>query len=204
MKLTALPLTLIAILITPIALAVKPAENNVKWREDPLCQFVFFAVLEGLYRDGVQNEVVDLVLGKDLEPLKEEEEIKRNFVFQCELCHATYEAFKTYRARPAFANSAGQSTFGKGVPGDHLTKLKHDDAATRVIAMGDLVRPWIQQRVVTHRLTEEEQAAMKKEFNVYLKKGAAKLEQLKKEPNSVYVDWIFYGTCQACEAAKDF
>ena len=77
-----------------------------------MCQFVFFAVLEGLYRDGVQNEVVDAIIG--LAP-KQGEQVKTHFVFRCELCHATYEAFKAYRQRPMFMNAKGASTFGDGV-----------------------------------------------------------------------------------------
>ena len=32
-----------------------------EWRSDAACQIVFFAVLEGLYTDGVPDEVVDLI-----------------------------------------------------------------------------------------------------------------------------------------------
>src|SRR5262245_59347718 len=37
-------------------------EAGKAWVEDPYSQTIFFAVLEGLYRDGVSNDVVDLVL----------------------------------------------------------------------------------------------------------------------------------------------
>jgi len=208
MKIIALTVALGTLLPSPVALAEpeekKPAKENVVWSRDPLCQFVFFAVLEGLYRDGVQNEIVDLVLGEGAEKQKEGEEITRCFVFKCELCHATYEAFKAYRTRPIFANSAGQSTFGKGVGGKLLADLKSEDARQRVYAMGGLVRPWIQQRVKSHRLTKEEQENMKKELMVYIKEGRDLLSSLKQEPGSVYVTWNFYGSCQACEAANDF
>ena len=49
--------------------AAKPAVKakatdkvDVTWQNDPTCQFVFFAVLEGLYTDGVQDEIVELIL----------------------------------------------------------------------------------------------------------------------------------------------
>ena len=208
MKTIALTLALGTLLSSPFALAEteekKPVEENVVWNDDPLCQFIFFAVLEGLYRDGVQNEVVDLVLGEGAEKQKKGEEIKRCFVFKCELCHATYEAFRTYRSRPVFANSAGQSTFGKGVKAELIESLKSDEAGQRVFAMGKLVRPWIQQRVKSHRLTKEEQTKMQAALFVYIKEGSDLLDKLKREPGSAYIDWNFYGSCQACEAAKDF
>ena len=86
--------------------------RNVEWQKEEMCQFVFFAVLEGLYRDGVQNEIVDAIIGEKI--LKKDDKVKAHFVFRCKLCHATYEAFRTYRNRPAFMQAKGVSTFGKG------------------------------------------------------------------------------------------
>ncbi len=174
---------------------------SVVWRNDPLCQFVFFAVLEGLYRDGVQNEVVDLIIG---EPEKENgAKVKSCFVFRCELCHATYEAFRTYRSRPIFQNTYGQSTFGKGIDPSIITKLKSEEAGSRVYAMGGLVRPWITRRIEETRKTNEEKEVMKKEFERFATEGSKQLSQHKKDKDPLYLDWSFYGTCQACEAAKD-
>lgn len=187
----------------PITSPVKPSDSskNVKWQNDPLCQFVFFAVLEGLYRDGVQNEVVDLIIGK---PIKAEgDKVKSVFVFRCELCHATYEAFRTYRARPAFRNTSAQTTFGEGVKEKYLEELKSKDAQTRVYSMGRLVRPWIMHRIEETRKTDKEKAALKKEFERYAKDGALHLHKHQENKDRFYLDWDFYGTCQACEAAED-
>ena len=176
-------------------------KKEVSWQKDELCQFVFFAVLEGLYRDGVQNEVVDAILGK-AQP-DSEESVKSHFVFRCELCHATYEAFRTYRARPSFLNATGQSTFGEGLDDPKLMlQLKSEFARTRVYAMGSLVRPWILHRVEETRKTPEEKMAMRERLRDFANEGA-KLLRKHREEDELYLDWDFYGSCQACEAAED-
>ena len=124
-------ITLLALgLCLPLLAQDKPkidaAKKNVEWQKEEMCQFVFFAVLEGLYRDGVQNEIVDTIIGEKI--LKKDDKVKTHFVFRCKLCHATYEAFRTYRNRPAFMQAKGVSTFGKGANLSRLKKLRSNDA----------------------------------------------------------------------------
>ena len=187
--------------------AVEPLEEKsaegVVWQNDPMCQFVFFAVLEGLYRDGIPNEVVDQVLGEPAE--RGEEGLKRCFVFRCELCHATYEAFRAYRARPAFQEAEGPSAFSAAPDMKELVdSLRSEKARSRVYAMGDLVRPWIVHRVEETRRTDEEKQAMIKEFKRYARDGAERLREYTMKKDQFYLDWNFYGSCQACEAAELF
>ncbi|MEM7385462.1 MAG: hypothetical protein AAF514_11005, partial [Verrucomicrobiota bacterium] len=170
----------------------KRAKTSVVWQKEPLCQFVFFAVLEGLYRDGVQNEIVDLIIGETEKAATDG--VKRSFVFQCELCHATFEAFRTYRGRPSFLNSAGQTSFGKGVSPDIIRDLK-GDARSRVYAMGSLVRPWIMERVKNTRKTAEEKEAMRMRFKEYADEGSRLLDDLRAKKDPFYLDWQFYGSC---------
>ena len=201
--------TLIALLTLGLCLPLlaqnkpKPdvANRNVEWQKEEMCQFVFFAVLEGLYRDGIQNEIVDAIIGEKI--VKKENKVKTHFVFRCKLCHATYEAFRTYRNRPAFMQTKGASTFGKGVDLNGLKKLRSNDARTRIYAMGALVRPWIMHRIKETRKTPEEKTAMKKQFEKYAQEGADLLKTHKRAKDGFYLDWSFYGSCQACEAAKD-
>jgi hypothetical protein len=176
-------------------------KKSVAWQKDEMCQFVFFAVLEGLYRDGIQNEIVDAIIGDRVE--KKEDKVKTHFVFRCELCHATYEAFRVYRNRPTFTDAKGASTFGKGIDLKLLKDLRSKDARKRVYTMGALVRPWIMHRIEETRKTPEEKTAMKKKFTDYAQYGAKLLNAHKKAKDGFYLDWRFYGSCQACEAAKD-
>ena len=137
-KITDMKIALIALLALGLCLPVlaqdklknEAAKRNVEWQKEELCQFVFFAVLEGLYRDGVQNEIVDAIIGEKI--LKKDDKVKTHFVFRCKLCHATYEAFRTYRNRPAFMQTKGTSTFGKGADLAQQKKLRSKDARTRI------------------------------------------------------------------------
>jgi hypothetical protein len=192
-------------LCLPVSAQDKPksgaALRNVEWQKEEMCQFVFFAVLEGLYRDGVQNEIVDAIIGEKI--VNKDDKVKTHFVFRCKLCHATYEAFRTYRNRPAFMQAKGASTFGKGSDLKLLKNLSSKDARTRIYAMGAMVRPWIMHRIKETRKTPEEKTAMKKQFMKYAQEGSDLLRTHKKAKDGFYLDWSFYGSCQACEAAKD-
>src|SRR5256885_249044 len=77
----------------------KETKPLTDWKQDPVCKMVFFAVLEGLYEDGVSSEAADSVVGKSKDG---KTEIKQTFVFECPLCHPVYEAFRVYQQRPAF------------------------------------------------------------------------------------------------------
>jgi hypothetical protein len=202
----AIALTLIS-LFPNLGLAADPIEkkkDTVVWQNDEMCQFVFFAVLEGLYRDGIDNDVVDAVLG-DIRKVKDDDtgKLKTHFVFRCELCHATYEAFRAYRERPTFMQSGGKSTFGEGkTDAKIVADLRSEEADVRVYAMGKLVRPWITHRIEETRKTDEEKNKMKERFNKFADEGGKLLSDLKQN-DELYLDWNFYGSCQACEATKD-
>ena len=62
---------------------------------DQTYQFIFFATLEGLYRDGVSGADVDALLatkGKDGGYL--------NFIYTCPICMPVAAAIVTYKGRP--------------------------------------------------------------------------------------------------------
>ena len=204
LHLLTISLSLSFVLQSPLKAAESDSETpkkSVEWQNAALCQFVFFAVLEGLYRDGIQNEIVDAIIGVGVE--KERDKVKTHFVFRCELCHATYEAFRAYRKRPTFMDAKGASTFGKGTDLKLLKDLRSKDARKRIYSMGGLIRPWIMHRIEETRKTPEEKSLMKKQFADYAQYGAKLLNAHKKAKDGFYLDWRFYGSCQACEAAKD-
>src|SRR5262245_60918988 len=61
--------------------AESSSRHATVWTEDAYSQTVFFAVLEGLYRDGVSTEVVELALAGD--PATRQWDL---FVYACPLC----------------------------------------------------------------------------------------------------------------------
>lgn len=171
-----------------------------EWRSDPACQLVFFAVLEGLYTDGVPDEVVDLVVppkdGKD-------DSVERCFVFRCPMCHAAYEAFVLYQRRQAFSGSnEAKSTFGKDFDLTICDSLKSDSAPTRVKAMGNLIRPWIDRKINSLEMTDVTRDALVAKMLQYAEEGNRLFQARRADPTSIYHEWTFYGGCQACEAAQ--
>jgi hypothetical protein len=178
------------------------AESSTNdWRTDPSCQLVFFAVLEGLYTDGVPDEAVDLIV-----PPKAagDDGVKRCFVFRCPLCHAAYEAFVLYQHRTAFQGSnEARSTMGKSFDAKILAGLKSEKPQVRVFAMGSLMRPWVERRMKMMNLGAKEQGDLLKKLLDHAAKGDEMFRTYKADVNSVYHEWMFYGGCQACEAATD-
>src|SRR5688572_10638658 len=89
--------------VTVVAISMggagSPSNTNVhkSWPETRAGQLIFFAVLEGLYRDGVINGDVDLIIppGEGGKPAFDQE----TFVYACPLCHPAFEAFRLYRQR---------------------------------------------------------------------------------------------------------
>ncbi len=186
------------------AKAEKPlSPPTQEWRSDPACQLVFFAILEGLYTDGVPDEVVDLIV-----PPKAEREasVQRNFVFRCPLCHAAYEAFVLYQNRQGF-NGSGEKRSTFGVAGKQfdmtiLEQLKSDKPHIRVFAMGHLIRPWIEKRMKMQNLDQKQGEELLAKLLKYAGEGDAIFKKERSNPKGAYFDWQFYGGCQACEAAK--
>lgn len=179
---------------------VEPAPASEAWRQDPVCQMVFFAVLEGLYTDGVQDEVVDLIVPPktDLDT-----NVKHCFVFRCPMCHAAYEAFVLYQRRQSFQGASDEkSTFGQGVEPAIIKDLKSDKPMERVFALGRLIRPWLDKRIRSQNISKAEREQMIQQILEYAKRGNSLFLAYRSDSKSVYHDWQFYGGCQACAAAQ--
>ena len=66
MKTTLMALLTLGLCLPVLAQGKLKPENpkkEIEWQKEEMCQFVFFAVLEGFYRDGIQNEIVDAIIG---------------------------------------------------------------------------------------------------------------------------------------------
>jgi len=174
-------------------------QDPARWQEDPACRMIFFAVLEGLYTDGVPTAVVDLIVPK------EGDGVQHSFVVQCPLCHPVFEAFRLYQSRKPFASDTGKSdTFGKeAVKAEILEGLKNPDVYPRIRAMGALVQPWIERRLALMRLSQEEMQDWREKLLARAKEGGDKFEALKRKEGTVYrAKWQFYDGCQACKAVE--
>lgn len=174
----------------------KPPED---WKEDPVCRMVFFAVLEGLYSDGVSTEAVDRVVGRKARGGAPE--IKATFVIQCPLCHPVYEAFCLYQQRPAFnGDKQKRDTFGKGLDSTLERTLQSDKLVTRQRGLQKLVHRWVEGRLTAMRLTEAEKIEWGRRLDERSDQGKKLLTELRgKDP--VYACWSGYAGCPACDAS---
>jgi hypothetical protein len=159
-------------------------------REWDLRQEIFFGVLEGLYHDGVQNEVVDRVI--ELDP---KTNWPAHFVYACPICMPAFDAFRVYRARPAFFGDKGGATaFGDGLSDEESLRIQTEPKLVQ-----SLVEKWMRRRMDDLRLTDAERARWTVEMEERRKKGMEQLSVYRSQglvPN-------FGKLCPFCEAGND-
>jgi hypothetical protein len=172
-----------------------PAKPTEDWKEDPVCRMVFFAVLEGLYSDGVSTEAVDRVVGRKAKGGAPE--IKQTFVIQCPLCHPVYEAFCLYQQRSTF-NGDKRDTFGKGLDTQLERLLQSENLVTRQRALEVLVQDWVGRRLGLMRLSESERRDWAQRLEERSKQGKDRLKELRLK-DSWYKAWSGYAGCPSCD-----
>lgn len=159
-----------------IAASPRPDSPKVAWPHSRATQLVFFAVLEGLYRDGVSNDDVDRIIppGQHGEPTFDRE----HFVYACPLCHPAFEAFRLYRQRQSFFGlKARIDTFGPGLETTTENQLRSPDAETRRKAIQGLIHRWVGQRLDMMRLSDDERKVITSEIEQGRKIGMGDLKQ---------------------------
>lgn len=126
---------------------------------------IFYAALEGLYADGVDNGTVDRVLAA-------EDGEWRHFVYGCPTCVYVLEAFRHYRARPDFVSfKHGGNTWGEGLADAERRAFASEDLQVRLQALHDLVASWLDRRMDLLRLTDAERQRWESELQERSKKG---------------------------------
>jgi hypothetical protein len=158
---------------------------------------LFFAALEGLYRDGVSNEIVDVLLA--LEPSSG---WPSHFVYACPVCMPIFDALRTYRGRPVFfGDKQRRDTFGPGLSPELSARLTDRDAATRLGALRELTEGWIAARLESKRPTQEERATWKDEMAKRKEQGLICLKAYRKA--GFQATYGAMETCPSCEAADE-
>jgi hypothetical protein len=160
---------------------------------------VFFAVLEGLYADGVSAEAVDAVVGRKASGGAPE--LKATFVIECPLCHPVYEAFRAYQQRPAFAGGK-RDTFGKGLSPSLESGLRSKGLIARQRALQVVVRQWVGRRLELMRLSPAEKVEWAQRLNERSQQGRTLLGQLRRS-DPWYKGWSGYAGCAACDGVTD-
>jgi hypothetical protein len=112
---------------------------------------IFFAVLEGLYNDGVDSEVLQSILRRKADGTLE------HFVWTCPICMPAFEAMSLYSRRESFqCFKIAQDTFGEGLAPDTRTSLIDGNLKVRQETIDHLVRSWVERRLDKLRLTPQE------------------------------------------------
>ncbi|MEM7454361.1 MAG: hypothetical protein AAF456_08390 [Planctomycetota bacterium] len=182
------------------------SSEEMKWQEDPVCQSVFHGVLEGLYRDRVDIAIVDSIIGPydanaDEEKLKQR--LMRSFVDGCPLCEPTFHAFLAYQSH---LHISGGFQFEHEVAAmeDGLrTSLLDDDPQSRLMALHQLVTPWLQTRFASAQHSEEEMLAWRARIQQRVDEGKQMLFAFLNANDPNYGSWSVYWGCAACNAARD-
>lgn len=169
------------------------------WKTDPACRLVFHAVLEGLYEDGVTDDVVNNIVPPDK---KGREKMRRSFVLDCPLCQPVFEAFCVYQSRPKFSDGGKESTFGKGLPESVKKGLLSDTLSTRLITLRGPIRGWVETRLRSMKLTAEERQKWWDDISARSGQGTTTLAgHMSTDP--WYKHWSGYWGCAACKGSED-
>ena len=166
--------TIVALLSLLVGLAIardrpaKPSAFSPEHRE------IFYAVLEGLYEDGVSDEVVDRILKVTpgtTQPM--------HFVYGCPICDPALDAFRAYRARGEWHYKNAGNTFGPGLNRETRAALGSEKFADRFQAVQRLIKRWVGARLDKLRLTKDERVQWNGKIEALAQKGNALLESMR-------------------------
>ena len=151
---------------------------------DETYQFLFFATLEGLYRNGVSSTDVDALLAR-----KDKAGGYLNFIYTCPICMPVEGAIETYKLRPAIDHmkvenhQTEERTFGFGFPKETSEALRSEKASVRLGAVNELVSKWVSDRMDHSSFTEEQKKALVEKLKKGREEGMKALQGFAKDAN---------------------
>ena len=180
-----------------LACAKRAEISNAPKGYEDVKQMIFFAVMEGLYRDGVSTETAELLIGKS-----EKAKGRRYFVYACPLCMPAENAIRTYAVRADFRTKDHRDTFGDGLPEATRDLLASEEPMVRVNALQELILKWVQTYQERRRLTPEEAAEWRIHLDGMREKGNAMLENYLKMGGKSAREYEGWEKCPACEGSN--
>lgn len=164
-------------------------------------RFVFFAILEGLYEDGVPREAIDLIVPDADAMTVPGKPGLTNFVESCPLCAPAFDAFRTYKLRPAFygVQDGKLSTFGFGLGEDTMKGLRGSPWERRE-TIRRMIEGYVARRLQLLALDDEERTDMLVRLRDMKKEGHAALARVRRGEEGeslkkIYADWKFCPNC---------
>lgn len=170
---------------------------------DEVHRFIFYAVLEGCFEEGVTNEDLEHIIPTAENGMRK---MRTNFVIACPLCGPAYDAFNFYAGRPRLTQPAkitNYTTYGSGLDAEVRKQLATPGLPCRDAIQG-LIGKWVDNRIEKLRLSEEETKALREELAAKRKKGEEFLAGFQKgfngdELEEAYRDWE---RCPVCSGSS--
>ncbi|HEV2691983.1 MAG TPA: hypothetical protein VG347_03735 [Verrucomicrobiae bacterium] len=130
-------------------------------------RFIFYAVLEGCYEDGIATTNVDQIL------LMKTNVGFVHFVYACPICTPTIHALEAYRSRPQhlYGLKTRANTFGPGLTPEQISRLYSDNSTNRLTVINELMHGWIARRMTELRLSDTEKAQLQADLEKMRKQG---------------------------------
>ena len=155
---------------------------------------IFFAVLEGLYADGVASEDAAIFVASD--------ELGRaqHFVPGCPICTPAVDAVNVYLARPPLRRKVFVDTFGPGLGADERAALRSPFLDERVAAIEGHVARWMERYLERMRLSPEELSEWQNALESRRKTGMAMLFAGREAPDITALGAL--QRCAFCDGAN--
>ena len=139
---------------------------------DDAHRFIFYAVLEGCYEDGLSTEDVSQIL------LPGNKGQFAHFIYACPICTPTIHALETYRSRPPhfYGLKTPATTFGPGLETELRKQLYSEKPETRLTAINTLMQGWVSKRMSLLNLSDQGRAQLQSKLQEMRKKGNSYLK----------------------------
>ena len=147
-----------------------PQQGRIAVKTREFNRFIFFAVLEGLYEDGVPKEVVDRILQKG--------DRYTHFVYACPICTPVVEAFRAFSMRGEYHYSwkdEDGAYLGRTLPEELLKTLKDPSIEVFRDGMEKLIRRFLRRRMDLLRFTADDRNAFSEAMEMGRKEGMSSL-----------------------------
>jgi|SRR5579862_7261471 len=172
-------------------------------------RFIFYAVMEGCYEDGLSSNDVSQILLKSEKPTYST--LYSHFIYACPVCTPTIHALEAYQSRPLYFYSLkatrGENhtapTFGPGLAPELKKQLYSKNPEDQLAAINTLMQRWISKRMSMLRLTDQERAELQKTLEEMRKKGMGYLKTWEKNDPSQFQISAFKNVhqCAVCNGA---
>jgi hypothetical protein len=180
---------------TLVAQAQKDFDNGYR--------FIFYAVLEGCYEDGLATNDISQILLKD----EKATNVYSHFVYACPVCTPTIHALEAYQSRPSrfYAMKTEASTFGAGLTAELKKQLYSKKPEDRLEAINVLMRSWVSKRMSLLKLNDQERSELQTKLEEMRKKGMDYLKKFERDKGKSYPISAFENVhqCAVCNGACD-